>query len=54
MHAGVNKLVDLVGVTLGPKGKNVVLESKYGSPKIVNDGVTITKEEFDKRFQKYC
>jgi hypothetical protein len=34
----VNKLVDLVGFTLGPKGQNVVLESKYGSPRIVNDG----------------
>jgi chaperonin GroEL len=41
---GVNKLADLVGVTLGPKGRNVVLESKYGSPKIVNDGVTVAKE----------
>jgi hypothetical protein len=40
----VNKLADLVGVTLGPKGRNVVLESKYGSPKIVNDGVTVAKE----------
>ncbi|KAF6175708.1 hypothetical protein GIB67_022710 [Kingdonia uniflora] len=35
---------DLVGVTLGPKGRNVVLESKYGSPKIINDGVTVAKE----------
>nr|GEX59258.1 chaperonin 60 subunit beta 2, chloroplastic [Tanacetum cinerariifolium] len=35
---------DLVGVTLGPKGRNVVLESKYGAPKIVNDGVTVAKE----------
>ncbi|KAJ1379598.1 GroEL-like equatorial domain superfamily [Sesbania bispinosa] len=42
--SGVNKLADLVGVTLGPKGRNVVLESKYGSPKIVNDGVIVTKE----------
>lgn len=43
-QSGVNKLADLVGVTLGPKGRNVVLESKYGSPKIVNDGVTVAKE----------
>ena len=43
-QTGVNKLADLVGVTLGPKGRNVVLESKYGSPKIVNDGVTVAKE----------
>ncbi|CAN7130895.1 unnamed protein product [Brassica rapa subsp. narinosa] len=42
--AGVNKLADLVGVTLGPKGRNVVLESKYGSPRIVNDGVTVARE----------
>ena len=40
----MNKLSDLVGVTLGPKGRNVVLESKYSSPKIVNDGVTVAKE----------
>ena len=40
----MNKLADLVGVTLGPKGRSVVLESKYGSPKIVNDGVTVAKE----------
>lgn len=44
LQAGVNKLADLVGVTLGPKGRNVVLESKYGSPKIVNDGVTVAKQ----------
>jgi chaperonin GroEL (HSP60 family) len=43
-QTGVNKLADLVGVTLGPKGRNVVLESKYGSPKIVNDGVTVARE----------
>eukprot|EP00249_Psilotum_nudum_P021718 c28219_g1_i1 orf=157-2016(+) len=44
LQAGVNKLADVVGVTLGPKGRNVVLESKYGSPKIVHDGVTVAKE----------
>ena len=44
LQTGVNKLADLVGVTLGPKGRNVVLESKYGPPKIVNDGVTVAKE----------
>ena len=43
-QVGVNKLADLVGVTLGPKGRNVVLESKYGAPKIVNDGVTVARE----------
>lgn len=44
MQAGANKLATVVGVTIGPKGRNVVLESKYGSPKIVNDGVTIARE----------
>lgn len=44
MQAGVDKLATVVGVTLGPKGRNVVLETKYGSPKIVNDGVTVAKE----------
>ncbi|KAL3649341.1 hypothetical protein CASFOL_005744 [Castilleja foliolosa] len=44
LQNGVNKLADLVGVTLGPKGRNVVLESKYGAPKIVNDGVTVARE----------
>ena len=44
MQAGVDKLATVVGVTIGPKGRNVVLESKYGSPKIVNDGVTVARE----------
>ncbi|KAL6780244.1 CPN60B1 [Auxenochlorella protothecoides x Auxenochlorella symbiontica] len=44
MQAGVDKLASVVGVTLGPKGRNVVLETKYGSPKIVNDGVTVARE----------
>ena len=44
MQAGVDKLATVVGTTLGPKGRNVVLESKFGSPKIVNDGVTVAKE----------
>jgi len=44
MQKGVDKLASVVGVTLGPKGRNVVLESKFGSPKIVNDGVTVAKE----------
>ncbi|WVZ22803.1 hypothetical protein V8G54_001347, partial [Vigna mungo] len=43
-QSGVNELADLVRVKLGPKGRNVVLESKCGSPKMVNDGVTVTKE----------
>merc|ERR1712100_1004154 len=44
MQKGVDKLSHVVGVTLGPKGRNVVLETKFGSPKIVNDGVTVAKE----------
>jgi chaperonin GroEL len=44
VEAGVNKLADAVKITLGPKGRNVVLEKKYGSPTITNDGVTIAKE----------
>ena len=44
LEAGVDKLADTVKVTLGPKGRNVVLEPKYGSPLITNDGVTIAKE----------
>nr|AKH05142.1 chaperonin-60 beta4 [Pelargonium x hortorum] len=41
---GVNLVADLVGVTLGPKGRNVVLQNKYGPPKIVNDGETVLKQ----------
>ena len=44
MASGVDKLADAVKVTLGPKGRNVVLEKKFGSPLITNDGVTIAKE----------
>ena len=44
MEAGVNKLADTVRVTLGPKGRNVVLDKKFGTPLITNDGVTIAKE----------
>ena len=44
LEAGVNKLADTVRVTLGPKGRNVVLEKPYGAPLITNDGVTIAKE----------
>ncbi|KAH6823147.1 TCP-1/cpn60 chaperonin family protein [Perilla frutescens var. hirtella] len=42
--AGVNKVAELIGVTLGPKGRNVVLQNKYGPPKIVNDGETVLKQ----------
>ncbi len=44
MYAGVEKLVDTVKVTLGPKGRNVILEQSFGSPLITNDGVSIAKE----------
>ena len=44
LQAGVDKLADVVRVTLGPKGRNVVLEKSYGAPTITNDGVTIAKE----------
>ncbi len=44
LERGVNALADAVKITLGPKGRNVVLERKYGSPLITNDGVTIAKE----------
>ncbi|MCR5094427.1 MAG: chaperonin GroEL [Lachnospiraceae bacterium] len=44
MVEGVNKLANTVGVTLGPKGRNVVLDKSYGAPTITNDGVTIAKE----------
>ena len=44
LESGVNQLVDTVKITLGPKGRNVILEKKYGSPLVINDGVTIAKE----------
>ena len=44
LEAGVNQLADTVKVTLGPKGRNVVLDKKFGTPLITNDGVTIAKE----------
>ena len=52
MEAGVNKLADTVKVTLGPKGRNVVLDKSFGTPLITNDGVTIAKEiELENRFE---
>jgi len=44
LESGVNQLADTLKVTLGPKGRNVVLDKKYGSPLVTNDGVTIAKE----------
>ena len=52
MAAGINKLADTVKITLGPKGRNVVLDKSYGAPTITNDGVTIAKEiELEDNFE---
>src|SRR3982750_4157234 len=53
LEAGMNKLADAVRVTLGPKGRNVVLDKKWGAPTITNDGVSIAKEiELEDPFEK--
>jgi chaperonin GroEL len=52
MLKGVNTLADAVKVTLGPKGRNVVLEKTFGSPTITKDGVTVAKEiELEDKFE---
>lgn len=52
LESGINKLADTVKITLGPKGRNVVLGKKFGAPLITNDGVTIAKEiEFEDAFE---
>lgn len=52
MLRGVDKLADTVKTTIGPKGRNVVLEQSYGSPTITNDGVTIAKSiELEDHFE---
>ncbi|MBQ1437272.1 MAG: chaperonin GroEL, partial [Ruminococcus sp.] len=52
LMSGVDQLADTVKITLGPKGRNVVLDKKYGAPLITNDGVTIAKEiELDDPFE---
>ena len=52
LETGVNKLADTVRVTIGPKGRNVVLDKQFGAPLITNDGVTIAKEiELEDRFE---
>ncbi len=52
LECGVNQLADTVKITLGPKGRNVVLDKKFGSPLITNDGVTIAKEiELEDKFE---
>src|SRR5947199_10708441 len=53
LETGMNKLADAVRVTLGPKGRNVVLEKKWGAPTITNDGVSIAKEiELEDPYEK--
>src|ERR1019366_4141330 len=52
LESGVNKLADTVKVTLGPKGRNVVLDKKFGAPTITNDGVTIARDiELEDHFE---
>ncbi len=54
IERGVNQLADTVKITLGPKGRNVVLDKKYGTPLITNDGVTIAKEiELEDAFENH-
>jgi chaperonin GroEL len=53
LETGMNKLADAVRVTLGPKGRNVVLDKKWGPPTITNDGVSIAKDiELDGRARR--
>ena len=52
MEAGVNKLANAVKVTLGPKGRNVILDKRFGLPIITNDGVTIARDiELEDRYE---
>ncbi|MCL2080592.1 MAG: chaperonin GroEL, partial [Oscillospiraceae bacterium] len=52
LESGINQLADTLKITLGPKGRNVVLDKKFGAPLIANDGVTIAKEiELDDAFE---
>ena len=52
LQAGIDKLADTVKITLGPKGRNVVLDKKFGAPLITNDGVTIAKDiELENSFE---
>ncbi|HBT64101.1 MAG TPA: molecular chaperone GroEL, partial [Ruminococcaceae bacterium] len=52
LQLGVDQLADTVKITLGPRGRNVVLDKKFGAPLITNDGVTIAKEiELDNSFE---
>ncbi|MDO4820266.1 MAG: TCP-1/cpn60 chaperonin family protein, partial [Prevotella sp.] len=52
LKQGVDQLADAVKVTLGPKGRNVIIEKKYGAPQITKDGVTVAKEiELEDKYQ---
>jgi chaperonin GroEL len=52
MKRGIDRLAAAVKITLGPKGRNVILGKSYGAPQITNDGVTIAKEiEFEDKFE---
>ena len=52
MLSGVNRLADCVKITLGPKGRNVVMDKSFGAPRITKDGVTVAKEiEFKDKFE---
>lgn len=51
MIRGVDKLADTVKVTLGPKGRNVILEQKFGTPQIINDGSFNLKSELEDKFE---
>ena len=51
---GVNTLADAVKVTLGPKGRNVILDKSFGAPTVTKDGVSVAKEvELEDKFEKY-
>src|SRR3989454_10233677 len=55
LKRGIDRLADAVRVTIGPKGRNVVLDKKFGSPTITNDGVTIARDiELDDPFENMC
>jgi chaperonin GroEL len=52
IYNGIKKVADAVKVTMGPKGRNVILERSYGAPTITNDGVTVAKEiEFEDKME---
>ena len=53
LETGVNKLADTVRVTLGPKGRNVVLDKSFGTPLITNDGVTIAGDRAGRCLREY-